>query len=204
MTPPPLPPRQIFAGTAEIERAVTVVGWVAITHARVEEALDYLLWQLEAFDRAGRRSHKRLPPHELQNMLRALRQEVSGGLIKHRVAMVTECFTRQRIAKRLGELENGIRFPTTWQTLATRIVDLSVRRNEVIHSAIGWSAGEVVRTIGGPLDGTTLSVDLARDWQLATDLGNLATEIGQFSTDLGFNLPFAGDDKIVVATTVAI
>jgi hypothetical protein len=72
----------LFTGAAEMNEAVTLVGWIAIRHAGVEDSLDYLLWQLDAFKKAARPSHQDLPSDDLQAKLRELRQKRSGVLLK--------------------------------------------------------------------------------------------------------------------------
>jgi hypothetical protein len=165
--------------------------------------LDYLVWQLEAFKRAGRRSHRNLSSEDLQRKLRELRKEMKWSPIKDRVKKVADHFTEGLVAKRLGALPDGARFGLQWQKLGDRVIDLSAQRDEVVHSAVAWS-GAVVRTVGGGLDGKTLPLDLARDEQLASDLGQLSTELAQFATEVGFSLPFASDDKIINAPTLTI
>lgn len=192
----------LFTGSEEIERAVTLVGWVAINHVKVEEALGYLVWQLEAFDISRRNKWRNKPAPELQTVLRQERQRLRGQLIAHRLRSVDGHLNQSRVAKRLNELPEGARFRKEWEQLRIRIGDLSKARNLVIHSAVAWAAG-LVRVSSG-LDGETLPLDLPRDQQLASNLGNLATELGQFTTELGFSLPFAGDDKIITFRTLNI
>jgi hypothetical protein len=73
-----------------------------------------------------------------------------------------------------------------------------------VHSAVAWSAGKLLRTTGGSLDGDTSTLDLARDQQLANDLGTLGTELGQFTTALGIALPFASGDQIITFPPVKL
>jgi hypothetical protein len=187
----------IFAGTKEIEKAVTIIGWIAIQHAAIDDALKYLLWQLKAFDVAGRESRKDKMPAETPALLRKLRRDMPRSDIEARVRQVTNCLRSGRTATRFGQLPEDPDFVTQWQGLASRIVALTKRRNAVVHSAVAWSAGEVVRTTGGTLDGQTLLLDPAHDQQLANDLGTLRTDLSLFTTSLGCKLPFAGDDKII-------
>jgi hypothetical protein len=101
-----------FKGTQEIEKAVTVIGWIAINHARVEDSLDYLVWQLDAFEMAGRRSHRALSADELQARLRKLRRTAKWSPIKNRVKKVGEVLSLGRVATRLRELADGLQFST--------------------------------------------------------------------------------------------
>jgi hypothetical protein len=191
----------IFVGTKEIEQAVTTIGYIAISHARVEDCLSYLVWQLDSFEKAGRRSHRILSAEQLQARLREARREVKRRLIKQQVANISTALASGRVATRLYQVENGTEFTSTWQALAPQIIDLSDQRNEAVHSAIAWSAGGLVRTIGGTLNSNTVSLDLGRDHQLATDLGQLAINLGIFVTSLGIHLPFVGNDKIITVPT---
>jgi hypothetical protein len=64
----------LFVGSDELEKAATVIGWIAINYTAVEDGLNYLIWQLEAYKTAQTRRHKQRQPHEQQEALRNLRR----------------------------------------------------------------------------------------------------------------------------------
>ena len=187
----------LFVGTKEIERAVTTIGWIAIRHTAIDDALKYLLWQLRSFDVAGRGSRKDETPAETQALLRKMRRDMGRSDIEARMRQVGNCLRSGRTATRLGQLPEGPSFLTQWEELASRITALTKQRNAAVHSAVTWAAGGLARTTSETLDGQTSHLDPAHDQQLANDLGNLGTELSLFTTALGFQLPFAGDDKII-------
>lgn len=194
----------IFVGTKEIERAVTIVGWVAIHHAAIDDALKYLLWQLQSFHVAGRGSREGETPAETQAVLRKIRRNMGRSDIEARVRQVEKCLRSGRTATRLSQLPEGPSFLTQWQALASRVTALTKQRNAAVHSAVAWSAAGLVRTTGGTLDGQTSQLDPAHDQQLVNDLGTLGTDLGLFTTSLGFKLPFAGDDKVITFSPVKV
>jgi len=200
MIGPPIQRRHlvdIFKGTAEIKEAMTVVGWIAINHARVEAALDYLLWQLRCFELSSRKAHQNKSEIELQALFRA--DKPKRSIVSTKVASVQKYLDHDtgRVASRLNSLEGGDNFAREWRNLGERIEDLSQKRNAVVHSAIGWSGLDVVRSPSWDTE-DRLGVNLDRDQQLVADLGQLSIEVLSFATRVGQALPFRGN-RIITA-----
>jgi hypothetical protein len=59
-----------FSGTAEIKQAYLLIGWIAVNHARIEQRLSYLAWQLEVFDLAGRKKYRNKTDAEIRTLPR--------------------------------------------------------------------------------------------------------------------------------------
>jgi hypothetical protein len=117
-----------------------------------------------------------------------------------RVELVTKYFTHGRVAEQLETVQMAATLRSDWEVLAGRIIELSERRNQVVHSAVVWSGAGLVRVAGGALDAELLPVNLSRDEQLRTELGNLSRELGLFATTrVGEILPFAGADQIITS-----
>jgi hypothetical protein len=200
---PEMPQQRSFAdafkGTAEIKAALAVVGQVAINHARMEEALNYLVWQLRAYERATRKSQANRPEADIQADLRNMRREKTRQLIRDKLADVGTLLSHERIAKRLNDLGETAQVKASWEQIASRTEALSEKRNDIIHSAVGWSAERLVRQIGSVLDKQPEPIDLEIDKQLANDLGTLMIDYGTFTTNLGGLLPFKANDLIITS-----
>jgi hypothetical protein len=94
-----------FSGTAEIKQAYLLIGWIAVNHARIEQRLSYLAWQLEVFDLAGRKKYRNKTDAEIRTLAKERRIDPKRpvGRIEDFVNMVEEHLAKQRVARRLQE-----------------------------------------------------------------------------------------------------
>jgi hypothetical protein len=189
----------LFEGTAELKEAFEVIGHVAINHAGVEDALNYLLWQLRAYEFSTRNKQKSRERADIQDDLRQMRREAKKQLIVHKLVEVRELLARERVLKRLREAGRAEEVGAKWQELEARALDLSDKRNDVVHSALAFAGGGVVRQIGDAVDQRHVPVNIQSDGKLVSELGKLAIEVGIFTTDLGYILPFPADDQIITS-----
>jgi hypothetical protein len=186
-----------FKGTAEIQEALKIIGQIAINHAGVENSLNYLLWQLRAYEYSTRNKQAKRPLNDVQYDLRQMRREAKKQLIVQKLKEVRDLLSKGRIEKRLDELGKKAEMLARWQELESRTDTLSNERNEVIHSGVSWSENRLMRKTGSVLDQEPLPINLALDNALAQNLGKLMIEFGVFTTGLGNILPFKSDDQII-------
>jgi hypothetical protein len=111
---------------------------------------------------------------EIQADLRQMRQESKRQLIVHKLSEVQQLRSKERVAKSLKQAGSWNQFNTMWSDLSNRIEELSDRRNEVMHSGLGFSGGKVVCQTGGILDHTATPVTEEAGRQLLSDLGKLS------------------------------
>jgi multidrug efflux pump subunit AcrB len=187
--------RSILVGGGELAAAHRRAGQIIDACARLEEAISYLEWQLTAY--AWDKDHPQATQAVRQTALRAERanwdryQNLDGRLTR-----VTHAFENAHVSGRVRRDERLQQLRRDWETLRERARSLGLRRNEVVHTVLGWSNGKVIRQIGRPWKQTTVVSD-ADDDTLWSELGNMANEIGAYTTELGQRLPFADDDQII-------
>jgi hypothetical protein len=189
----------LFEGAAQLKEAFAIVGHVAINHAGVEDALNYLLWQLRAYEFSTRNKQKSRARADIQDDLRQMRQEAKKQLIVHKLAEARELLTKERVLRRLREAGKADEVSAKWRELEAKVLELSDKRNEVVHSALAFSGGGVVRQMGNALDQKQVPVNIHSDAELVSQLGKLAIDLGMFTTDLGYILPFQADDQIITS-----
>jgi hypothetical protein len=189
----------IFVGTKEVKKVYTLIGWIAVNHARLEQHLDYLQWQLDVFEVAGRRASRDKTDEEIRNLSRTLTESKSrkSSRIEDRVRHVTDHLMKCRASRRLDEIGERERTLKLWEPLGAKMIALSARRNAVIHSSVSWCAGSVIRETSWQHDDPYLPLDLDRDNQLNSSIANALTMLNQFSTELAQLLPFKGYHKII-------
>jgi hypothetical protein len=185
------------------DTAFRLIGSIAIQHAKIEEMLDYLLWQLQCYEISCRNNSATKPKSKLQELFRQNRQKIHRAhrVMGQRVSMITKELHHPRITARLSEITYND-FAVEWSTLAQRIRDASDQRRDIIHSAIEWSEGQLTRTVGGILDGQRSALNLTRDETFLDNLGKLYIDVTVFTQDLGHFLPYAADDQIIVTVTM--
>jgi hypothetical protein len=194
---------EIFGEQARaFDEAFKLIGGIAIEHAKLEEMLDYLLWQLTCYETSLRRGSTGKPRQELQWVFRRTRQTIfrAHRVMSQRVALISKQLAQPRIRCRLSEITYKD-FAAAWPVLQTRLVNASEQRRDIIHSAIDWSGGQLTRTVGGVIDGQSSPLDLKRDEAFLNDLRRLFVDITVFTQDLGHFLPYAADDQLVVMAT---
>jgi ribosomal protein L18E len=189
----------IFVGTKEVKEAYTLIGWIAVNHARMEQHLDYLQWQLDVFQFAGRPAHRNKTDAEIRDLSKQYRNNgpQSSGRIQDRVRHVTEHLTAKRASQRLSKIGQRERVLNDWTSLGANLTALTKQRNEVVHSAVSWSAGSVMRESTWSRDLPHLPLDLDRDNQLNASIGAALTNLQLLTTDLAQSLPFKGDHTIL-------
>ena len=202
MTSRPRSFADLFVGTREIKEAYMIIGWIAVNHARLEQHLDYLIWQLEVFDFAGRRSHRDKSDAEVRELSKQLRHQlkIESSRVEDKLNRIYRHLTTERAAQRVAEIGQREHVLSEWSSLSDRIAALPERRNEVIHSAVSWSAGSttgLLRKSDWHHDLPHLSLDLKRDEQLNSDIGAALTKLMEFTTTLTHLLPFKGDLTII-------
>lgn len=196
--------KEIFREEAQaFDTAFKLIGGIAIQHAKIEEMLDYLLWQLQCYEISFRSNSATKPKYELQELFRQNRRKINRAhrVMSQRVNLISKQLHHPRITARLSEISYK-NFASEWPTLTHRIRDASEQRRDIIHSAIEWSDGQLTRTIGGILDGQRSSLNLMRDEDFLNDLGKLFIDVTVFTQDLGHFLPYAADDQIIVMVTM--
>lgn len=194
---------EIFGEQARaFDEAFKLIGGIAIEHAKIEEMLDYLLWQLMCYEISLRRGSTGKSQQELQSLFRRTRQTIirAHRVMSQRVALISKQLAQPRITCRLSEITYKD-FAAAWPALRTRLVNASEQRRDIIHSAIDWSGGQLTRTVGGVIDGQRSPLDLKRDEAFLNDLRNLFVDVTVFTQDLGHFLPYAAEDQIVVMAT---
>jgi len=185
------------------EEAFKLIGGIAMEHAKIEDMLDYLLWQLKCYEISLRRGSTGKAKQELQSLFRRTRQTIYGAhrVMRQRVGLISKELAQPRIKSRLSEITYRD-FGSAWPPLRTRLLNASEQRRDIIHSAIEWSGGQLTRTIGGILDGQRLPLELKRDEAFLNDLSTLFVDLTVFTQDLGHFLPYAADDQIVITATM--
>jgi hypothetical protein len=156
---------QIFGEEARaFDEAFKIIGGIAIEHAKIEEMLDYLLWQLTCYEISLRRGSTAKPKQELQSLFRRTRQTINRAhrVMSQRVGLISKQLAQPRIMSRLAEITYKD-FAAAWPGLRSRLLHASEKRRDIIHSAIDWSGGQLTRTVGGILDGQSNPLDLKRD-----------------------------------------
>ncbi len=84
---------EVFAEQARaFDTALKLIGGIAIEHAKVEEMLDYLLWQLTCYEISLRRGSAGKPKQELQSSFRRTRQTIirAHRVMSQRVALISK------------------------------------------------------------------------------------------------------------------
>ncbi|TMJ03417.1 MAG: hypothetical protein E6G97_09780 [Alphaproteobacteria bacterium] len=187
--------RSILVGGDEIAAAHRRAGQIIDACARLEAAVSYLEWQLTAY--AWDKNHPQATQPDRQTALRAERANWDKYLhLDGRLTRVTRAFENAPVAGRVRQDARLQQLRRDWEALRERVRSLGLRRNEVVHTALGWSDGKVIRQIGRPWKQTTVVSD-TDDNILWSELGNMANEIQSYTTELGRLLPFADDDQII-------
>jgi len=138
---------EIFGEQARaFDEAFKLIGGIAIEHAKIEEMLDYLLWQLTCYEISQRRGSTGKPRQELQSLFRRTRQTIirAHRVMGQRVSLISKQLAQPRIRDRLSEITYKD-FAVAWPSLQTRLVNAAEQRRDIIHSAIDWSGGEHLR-----------------------------------------------------------
>lgn len=185
----------ILVGRDEIAAAHRRGGQIIDACARLEEALSYLEWQLTAY--AWDKENSQATEADRQTALREVRARWDRYLqLDGRLTRVTHAFENGHVSSRIGRHARLRQLRRDWETMRERIRSLGLRRNEVVHTVLGWSDGRVIRRIARPWTQTTV-VSEADDNMLWSELGKMANELEAYSTELGVLLPFADDDQII-------
>jgi hypothetical protein len=98
---------QIFGEEARaFDEAFKIIGEIAIEHAKIEEMLDYLLWQLTCYEISLRRGSTAKPKQELQSLFRRTRQTINRAhrVMSQRVSLISKQLAQPRIMSRLAEI----------------------------------------------------------------------------------------------------
>jgi hypothetical protein len=98
---------EIFGEQARaFDEAFKLIGGIAIEHAKIEEMLDYLLWQLTCCEFSLRRGSAGKPKQELQSLSRRTRQRIfrAHRVMGQRVALISKQLAQPRITCRLSEI----------------------------------------------------------------------------------------------------
>src|ERR1700730_30969 len=185
------------------DEAFRLIGRIAIEHAKIEEMLDYLFWQLTCYEISLRRGSADKSKQALQSVFREIRQGINRAhrVMSQRVSLIRKQLAQPRIAARLSEISYRD-FAAAWPVLGVRILDASKTRRNIIHSVVDWSDGQLARTIGGVLDGQSNALDLKRDEAFLTKIQTLFVDVTVFTQDLGHFLPYAAYEQIIVTATM--
>lgn len=198
----------IFTGTKELQEVYTIIGWIAVNHATLEQNLDYFLWQLEVFEFAGRQAHCKKSESDIRALAKQLRLDPKRKpkRIEEKLKSITEYLTKKRVWRRLNEAGQASSFAQRWSLLCSEITDLTSRRNQVIHSAVSWFTGSptvIFRQTGWTNDHPNSSLDPKNYLQLIDAIGGTSTRVMELTIELNYLLPFKGD-LLVISSVVRL
>lgn len=192
----------LFAGTKELKEAFTVIGWIAVNYAQLEQRLDYLIWQLKVFECAQRDGYRDKGDEEIRALAKRLRQtkDRTSGRMQDKVRVITEHLTKKAASHRIQQTDRHSHLINEWKRLSAQLMDHQERRNQIMHSAVWWCPDPTIgltRQSGWDRDHPNLPLDLERDRKLNSAISVTLRDLLQFTAELTHILPFKGDYTIL-------